>query len=97
MKKLFKYIGYAILSGLALISLYLANLFFMKPYSLDHYLTKELVVGLLDSSSADGYVRKWQPYTGSIEKHIGYAIQWFLMALVLGIIGVRIALKQRKK
>ena len=55
------------------------------------------VVGLLDSSSADGYVRKWQPYTGSIEKHIGYAIQWFLMALVLGIIGVRIALKQRKK
>ena len=55
------------------------------------------VIGLLDPSSDDGFVRKWEPYTGSIEKHIGYAIQWFLMALVLGIIGHRIGLKQRKK
>ena len=55
------------------------------------------VVGLLDPSSSDGYVRKWEPYTGSIEKHIGYAIQWFLMALVLAIIGLRIVLKRRKK
>ena len=55
------------------------------------------VVGLLDPSSSDGYVRKWEPYTGSIEKHIGYAIQWFLMALVLAIIGLRIGLNRRKK
>ena len=55
------------------------------------------VIGRLDPSSDDGFVRKWEPYTGSIEKHIGYAIQWFLMALVLGIIGIRIGLKQRKK
>ena len=55
------------------------------------------VIGLLDPSSDDGFVRKWEPYTGSIEKHIGYAIQWFLMAFVLGIIGIRIGLKQRKK
>jgi len=55
------------------------------------------VIGLLDPSSDDGFVRKWEPYTGSIEKHIGYAIQWFLMALVLGIIGIRMGLKQRKK
>jgi surfeit locus 1 family protein len=46
---------------------------------------------------ADGFVRKWEPYTGSIEKQIGYAVQWFLMAIVLGIIGIRIAIKQRKK
>ena len=55
------------------------------------------VVGLLDPSSSDGFVRKWEPYTGSIEKHIGYAIQWFLMALVLAIIGLRIGLKRGKK
>ena len=55
------------------------------------------VIGLLDSDSANGFVRKWEPYTGSIEKHIGYAIQWFLMALVLAIIGIRLGLKQRKK
>jgi len=55
------------------------------------------MVGLLDASMDDGFVRKWEPYTGIIEKHIGYAVQWFLMAIVLGIIGIRIAIKQRKK
>ena len=54
-------------------------------------------VGLLSPESKNGFVRQWEPYTGSIERHIGYAIQWFLMALVLSIIGVRLALKQRKK
>ncbi len=55
------------------------------------------VIGLLEDNSQDGFVRKWEPYTGSIEKHIGYAFQWFLMALVLAIIGIRIGIKQRKK
>ena len=55
------------------------------------------VTGLLDASASNGFIRKWEPYTGSIEKHIGYAVQWFLMALVLAIIGIRIAIKQRKK
>ncbi|MDB9933573.1 SURF1 family protein [Candidatus Thioglobus sp.] len=55
------------------------------------------VIGLLDASASNGFIRKWEPYTGSIEKHIGYAIQWFLMALVLAIIGIRIAIKQGKK
>ena len=55
------------------------------------------VVGLLDANSIGGFVRKWEPYTGSIEKHVGYAIQWFLMALVLAIIGIRLAIKQRKQ
>ena len=55
------------------------------------------VIGLLDASASNGFIRKWEPYTGSIEKHVGYAVQWFLMALVLAIIGIRIAIKQRKK
>ena len=55
------------------------------------------VIGLLDADAANGFVRKWEPYTGSIEKHIGYAVQWFLMAFVLAIIGIRLGLKQRKK
>ena len=29
-----------------------------------------------------GYVRDWKPYFGKIEKHNGYALQWFLMALI---------------
>ena len=54
------------------------------------------VVGLLSPQSSNGFVRRWEPYTGSIERHIGYAIQWFLMALVLAFIGIRLALKQRR-
>ena len=46
MKKLFKYVGYFALSGLAIAALYLANLFLMKPYSIDHYLAKELTIRL---------------------------------------------------
>ena len=54
------------------------------------------VVGLLSPEAENGFVRQWEPYTVSIERHVGYAIQWFLMALVLAIIGIRLALKQRK-
>ena len=54
------------------------------------------VIGLLSPESEVGFVRQWEPYTGSIERHIGYAIQWFLMAFVLAFIGIRLALKQRK-
>ena len=54
------------------------------------------VIGLLSPESDNGFVRRWEPYAGSIERHIGYAIQWFLMALVLAFIGIRLALKQRK-
>jgi len=54
------------------------------------------VVGLLSPESSNGFVRRWESYTGTIERHIGYAIQWFLMALVLAFIGIRLALKQRR-
>ena len=55
------------------------------------------VVGLLNPESENGFVRKWEPYTGSIERHIGYAIQWLLLAFVLVFIGIRLAIKQRNK
>jgi surfeit locus 1 family protein len=54
------------------------------------------VIGLLSPESESGFVREWEPYTGSIERHVGYAIQWFLMALVLAFIGIRLAMKHRK-
>ena len=56
MKKLFKYAGYLVLTGFALVSLYLANLFLMKPYSIDHYLAKELTMSLLDSPEFMTYI-----------------------------------------
>ena len=37
---------------LGVASLYLANLFLMKPVSIDHFLGKELALGLIDSPEA---------------------------------------------
>ena len=44
-----KYFGYLIFIILVMSSLYLMNLFSKKPYSLDHFLAKELIVGVFDS------------------------------------------------
>ena len=62
MKKLFKYFGYLVLSGLAVVSIYLANLFIMKPNSIDHYLAKELTLSLLDSPEFMTYIGIFDPF-----------------------------------
>ena len=49
MQKTLKYFGYLIFIILVTISLYLMNLFSKRPYSLDHFLAKELIVGVFDS------------------------------------------------
>ena len=56
MKKLLKYFGYLLLSGMLVMSLYLANLFLMKPYSIDHYLAKELSMNLMESPEFMTYI-----------------------------------------
>ncbi|BBB23739.1 conserved hypothetical protein [Isorropodon fossajaponicum endosymbiont JTNG4] len=47
----------------------------------------------LDVKSSDGFFRQWQPFYGSVDKHLGYALQWFLMALALGIIALKLLIK----
>jgi surfeit locus 1 family protein len=37
----------------------------------------------LDESSPGAFVTEWQPINTSPEKHQGYAVQWFAMALAL--------------
>lgn len=37
----------------------------------------------LDETSAAALVTQWQSFTGSAEKHTGYAVQWFALALAL--------------
>ena len=49
MHRTIKYFGYLIFIILVMSSLYLMNLFSKKPYSLDHFLAKELIVGVFDS------------------------------------------------
>ena len=62
MKKIIKYACYSLLSGLVVVSLYTANLFLMKPYSIDHYLSKELVMSLLESPEFMTYVGIFDPF-----------------------------------
>ncbi len=43
---------------------------------------------LLDPAAPDGYVRNWEPPGFPPLRHVGYAVQWFGLALTLAIIYV---------
>ena len=52
---------------------------------------------LLDLSEADGFTREWRPVLMSPEKHLGYAIQWFMMAGTLIIIYITLTIKALRR
>jgi surfeit locus 1 family protein len=52
------------------------------------------IIGRLKKTQRDGFFRQWKPFYGSVDKHLGYALQWFLMALALFIISLRLLLKR---
>lgn len=62
MKSMLKSVGYVLLVGCMGISLYAINLFLMKPYSIDHYLAKELALDTLDSPETMTYVGIFDDY-----------------------------------
>lgn len=50
---------------------------------------------LLDASNPDGYERAWRPALGfPPERHLGYAIQWFALALVVMVVFVSLSMKR---
>ncbi len=51
---------------------------------------------LLSPDAPDGHVRAWRPRMMPPERHIGYAIQWYSFALVLGAIGAVLWWRARK-
>lgn len=51
----------------------------------------------LDSTMTDGYVREWKRNISMTpEKHIGYAVQWFGLAITLTILFIGLSFKARK-
>ena len=56
MRAVFKYLKYLLSLILMLVSIYAINLFLMKPYSMDHYLAKELITSLFESPEAMTYM-----------------------------------------
>ena len=61
-KKILKYSLRFLAIVIGVISLYLVNLFLMKPVSIDHYLGKELILGLVDSPEALTYIGIFDRY-----------------------------------
>ena len=49
MHKLYRFSAYSVVLALIVGVLYLTNLFFMRPFSIDHYLAKNLLVDMFDS------------------------------------------------
>jgi len=56
MKTILKYTKPILSIFLGIAGLYLINLFFMKPISMDHYLGKEIISGMMDSPEAMTYL-----------------------------------------
>jgi len=50
---------------------------------------------LLDADAPDGYLRDWRPGGMPPERHVGYAVQWFALALTLVIGYVIASLRKR--
>ena len=51
---------------------------------------------LLDASRPDGYLRDWQPPGPTAERHLGYALQWYALALTLTVLFVAAHLHPRE-
>jgi surfeit locus 1 family protein len=51
----------------------------------------------LDADQPGGFVSVWQPITMTPERHLGYAVQWFAMALALIIAFVFFSLRKEEK
>ncbi len=65
-------------------------------------LAKELKIELLpiiielNKNDNTGFIRDWQPYYGSIDKHNAYALQWFAMAGILLFLFIKLNTKKIK-
>ncbi|NND65004.1 MAG: SURF1 family protein [Gammaproteobacteria bacterium] len=50
----------------------------------------------LDPDQAEGFVRDWQVSAMPPERHVGYAVQWFALALTLIVIYIILVFRKRK-
>jgi surfeit locus 1 family protein len=52
---------------------------------------------LLDPGESDGYVRSWAPPGFPPLRHVGYALQWFALALALFVIYLAVNVRRVKE
>ena len=51
---------------------------------------------LLEASAADGFDRVWLPPGSDEARHLGYAFQWFALAVTVVVVSVIILLRRTK-
>lgn len=54
-------------------------------------------VVLLDEAERDGFVRDWRPLTFGPERNVGYAVQWFGLALALLVLYLAANIRTKSK
>lgn len=66
---------------------------------LEHLLQKKVYPFIirLDKNNLHGFVREWAIVSMPAQRHLGYALQWFAMALVILIIFVALNLKKKNE
>ncbi|MGI9247249.1 MAG: SURF1 family protein [Steroidobacteraceae bacterium] len=70
---------------------------FPRPQDVEQALGRpvESRILLLDPTAEEGYERVWRPAMGfGPERHLGYAIQWFVFALVAVVLFVSLSLRR---
>ena len=62
-------------------------------------LDRELLdwVLLAEAGAGDGFVQDWRPGGLPPERHLGYAVQWFAMALALTVISGIVIVRGRRR
>jgi surfeit locus 1 family protein len=60
------------------------------------YLVRDFQV-LLAAGEADGYLRDWRPTVMTPDQHLGYAVQWFALAVALVVIYAALNFRKRPK
>ena len=58
----------------------------LKKIASDYHKPLYPFIVLLSPKNQHGYTREWKPITMNAKKHLGYAVQWFALALTLVII-----------
>ena len=73
------------------------NLDLEKFERLTGYATQRLVMLLDPNSEADGFIRDWPVYRDTwVQRHRGYAVQWFALALALLCIFLFLSFKRNR-
>jgi len=69
--------------------------FDIDKYTSQRHIDLLPVVILLDENDRNGYVREWPKYDAKMGMHIGYAIQWYVFAIIVLVTYLAVNIKKK--